>query len=371
MKVLIAPNSLKNAANAAEIADSIEAGILKARPGSGIRKMPLADGGEFTLDVLLNALGGERILVDTLDPIGRHMEAEYGITDEGAAIIELPRASGYELLTREERNPLFTSTYGTGIQVRDAIRKGCHDIYLTLGGSATVDGGAGILQALGIELLDKHGEVLPRGGGNLIILDSFRTDNLMPETKGVNFKILCDVVNPLLGASGAAMIFAPQKGAGPLETMLLERCLSNFSNRCETWSGKTLNGMKGAGAAGGVAVGLTTFFKTKMISGTDYVLSVLNADKYIGWADVVITAEGSLDNQTFEGKAPAVLAKRAKKAGKRVICIAGSVPHRVEEPDPYFDAVFSMQNQPMSLDESIRATLENIKNTAFEIGRLL
>ncbi len=371
MKVLIAPNSIKDAANAVEIADAIEAGIAFANPGAILRKMPLADGGEYTLEILIEAMGGRMITVDTVDPLSRPIKAIYGITNDNKAIIELPKASGYELLRNGERNPLLTSTFGTGIQIKDALKQGCRDFFLTLGGSATVDGGSGILQSLGIRLKDHNGNNLPRGGGNLIILDSFDASEIEEGALDANFTILCDVTNTLLGEKGAAMVFAPQKGAGPMETMVLERCLSKFGDKCEAYSGKKLIEMKGAGAAGGVAVGLKTFFKTKMIPGTEFILDVLQADKHIQWADVVITAEGKLDSQTFGGKAPAVLAGKAKKANKKVICIAGAVPLRSDSPDKLFDAVFSLQNRPMSLEESIEHTLENVKNIAFEIGRLL
>jgi glycerate kinase len=222
-----------------------------------------------------------------------------------------------------------------------------------------------------VRLLDRHGEEIPRGGGNLIVLDRFDDSGLISGAEAATFTILCDVQNPLLGAKGAAMTFAPQKGAGHIETMLLERCLATFGEKCEAWSGKKLVGMRGGGAAGGVAVGLNTFFNTKIISGVSFILDLLEAEKQINWADLVITAEGALDSQTFGGKAPSVLARKVKKAGKKMICIAGKVPHRADHPDSLFDAVFAMQNQPMTLEESIASTTENIMNTAYEIGRLI
>jgi glycerate kinase len=371
MNVLIAPNSIKNAANASVLADAIAIGIRTACPDSTIQKLPLADGGEYTLEIILNELGGETIELESLDPLGRQIQSIYGITTDNTAIIELPKASGFELLSAKEKNPLHTSTFGTGIQIRDALKRGCNNIMLTLGGSATVDGGSGILEALGVKFLDSNDNQLPKGGGNLIILDKFDDSGLMKEAKEATFTILSDVQNVLLGENGAAMVFAPQKGAGPLETMVLERCMANFGSKCEEFSGKKLINMKGAGAAGGVAVGLKAFFNTKIISASEYILDILKADEKIAWADVVITAEGKLDSQTFSGKAPAILAKRVKTAGKKIICIAGQVPLRSEAPDELFDAVFSIQNRPMSLEESIENTLENIKNTAFEIGRLL
>ncbi|MEX2370616.1 MAG: glycerate kinase [Bacteroidales bacterium] len=371
MNILIAPNSLKDAANAAEIADAIEAGIARSQPGMQIRKMPIADGGEYTLEILLNATGGKIVETETVDPLGRAISAAYGITSDHTAIIELSQASGIALLSGKEKQPLHTSTYGTGLQIRDALERGCRNILLTLGGSATVDGGSGILSALGIGLFDKNGRELPRGGGNLIILESIDLSAMAEGLKESSFTILCDVDNPLLGEKGAAMVFAPQKGAGAMETMVLERCLANFADKCEAFSGKNLVNMEGAGAAGGVPVGIKSFFKTTIIQGTEYILNLLEADKQIKWANVIITAEGSLDSQTFGGKAPSVLAGKGKAEGKMVICIAGRVPHRFDQPDNLFDAVFSLQNQPMSLEESIENTLSNITNTAFEIGRLL
>lgn len=371
MNILIAPNSLKNAANADEVSSAIKEGIQLAIPDASITEMPLADGGEYTLEIILKILGGNLVTVATEDPLGRPIKAIYGITEDQTAIIELPKASGNELLCDKEKNPLHTSTFGTGLQIKDALEKGCKDFIITLGGSATVDGGSGILQALGLLLLDKNAKPLPHGGGNLMILDTIDSSKVIPEALSSNFTILCDVKNPLLGANGAAMIFAPQKGAGPLETMVLERCLTNWGNKCETISGKKLISLPGAGAAGGVAVGLKTFFNTEIIPGTDYILDLLKADQHIDRADIIITAEGSLDSQTFEGKAPYVLAKKAKEKGKKIICIAGAVPHRANHADDFFDAVFSMQNKAMSMEESIDNTIINLKNTAFEIGRLL
>lgn len=371
MKVLIAPNSLKNAANAADIADAIEEGFLRAMPDAEIRKMPLADGGEYTLEILLSAMGGKKITSSCVDPLGNPIRADYGITDSGTVIIELARASGHELLKPNQRRPLHTSTFGTGLQVKDALEKGYKNFILTLGGSSTVDGGSGILQALGIRLLDKNANDLPPGGGNLIILDRFDVPAIDKATGQASFTILCDVKNPLLGENGAAMVFAPQKGAGRLETILLERCLANFGSKCEQHTRRSLINTEGAGAAGGVAVGLMTFFDTTIVPGTGYIMDLLQADQHLEWADLVITAEGTLDRQTFGGKAPSVLASHANRKNKKVICIAGKVPHRADQPDNVFDAVFAMQNQPMSLEESIRNTLVNIKNTAFEIGRIL
>ncbi len=371
MNILIAPNSLKNAANAMEIADAIGNGLQKAIPNAKLKTLPLADGGEYTLEIILNKLGGSTITIDTIDPLGRSIKANYGITDDHACIIELSKASGYELLSSKDRNPLLTSTYGTGLQIKDGINRGCNEFILSLGGSATVDGGAGILQALGIILKDKSGLDIPPGGGNLLILDTIDTSKLINGGEKVQFTILCDVTNPLLGENGAAITFAPQKGAGPIEAAVLDRCLAKFGDKCEEYSGKNLIEMKGAGAAGGVAVGLSTFFDSKITSGIEYILKLQEAEKYIEWADVVITAEGSLDEQTYGGKGPSVLAKKAKKAGKKMICLAGSVPHRFEDPDNLFDAVFSLQNKPMALEEAINNTLVNITNVAFEIGRLL
>lgn len=371
MKVLVAPNSIKNAANASSIAVAIAEGLSLADDTLDIKMMPIADGGEYSLDILLNALGGERIAIQTLDPLNRAIMAEYGLTSEKEAIIELSKASGFELLSEHEKNPLLTSTYGTGLLIKDAIEKGSRHIYLTLGGSATVDGGSGILEALGIGLMDARNNILPRGGGNLLILDHFEETERIKNSSEIRFTLLCDVGIPLLGSRGAAMVYAPQKGAGPLETMVLERCLTHFGRLCESYSEKKLIHMKGAGAAGGVAVGMMAFFQAKIFPGTSFVLERLKAEDMISWADIVITAEGKLDSQTSDGKAPAVIAEMSKLAGKKVICIAGEVPLRGDQPDDLFDAVFSLQNKPMSLNESIEHTLENIRNTAFEIGRLI
>jgi glycerate kinase len=371
MKILIAPNSLKNAASAFEIAIAIEAGITKSLPGAESKKMPIADGGQYTMDVIHYVTRGTTVDVTVVDPLGKPILASYGVNPDNSCTIEIARASGYELVNGRDKNPLITSTYGTGLLIRHALEKGCRKFVLALGGTATVDGGAGILQALGIRLLDKEGNDLPPGGGNLIILDRFEPSGMIEAVREAEFTLLCDVQNPLLGAEGAAMVFSPQKGAGPMEAAVLERCLATFADRCEDYCGEKLSDMPGAGAAGGVPVGLSAFFSATSVSGTDYILDLLDADKNIQWSDLVITAEGSLDNQTYLGKAPYILAERAQKAGKKVICLGGSVPHRVDHPDTIFDAVFSIQNRPMTMEESIHETLQSIENTAYEIGKLM
>lgn len=371
MKVLIAPNSLKNAASAFEIAVAIDAGISKAHPGAETVSMPLADGGEYTMEVIHSVTGGRKEEVNAVDPVGRPIRANYGINPDNSCTVEISKASGYGLVSGSDRNPLITSTFGTGMQIKDALEKGCRKFVLALGGSATVDGGAGILQALGIRLLDREGNDLPPGGGNLIILDRFDTSGLIEAARDMEITLLCDVENPLLGADGAAMVFSPQKGAGPMEAAVLERCLARFADKCEAYSGKKMAGIAGAGAAGGVPVGLSAFFSSDLVSGAEYILDLVGADREIARCDMVVTAEGSLDAQTFRGKAPYVLAMRARKAGKRVVCLGGTVPRRADHPDNVFDAVFSIQNRPMSLEESIGETLQSIENTAYEIGKLL
>jgi len=372
MKILIAPNSMKGAASPFEAADAIEAGFRKADSEFDFRKLPLADGGEYTLEVIMSARNGKIIETESKDPIGRSLQASYGIESvTGTAVIELSKASGFSLLKENERASLQTSTYGTGLLIRDAVNRGCKSFILTLGGSATVDGGAGILQALGISLVDSRGKELSKGGGQLASLDHFKPEGMPAQFRDIQFTILCDVENPLVGEFGAARIFGPQKGAGPGDVALLESCLDHFGSKCEAYSGKSLKAIRGSGAAGGVLVGLSAFFDTTMVPGTGFMLDLLRAEEQINWADVLITAEGRLDDQTFGGKAPAIMAGRMKEQQKKTICIAGEIPLRSDQPDGIFDAVFSLQNKPMSLRDSIRDTHVLLENTGFEIGRLL
>lgn len=371
MNILIAPNSLKKTANATEAANAIERGLKKSMPDARLTCMPIADGGEHTLEILTGHMAGEIVTCDTTGPTGGPVEASYGILPDHTAVIELSKASGYELLNGTDLNPLFTTTYGTGTMIKDALERGCRKILLTLGGSATVDGGTGILEALGVKFLDRENRVIPPGGGNLLILDHLDTGEMDPRMEETEITLLCDVDNPLTGKQGAAMVFAPQKGAGPLEAAVLDRCLTRLGWILEEYSGKKLADMPGGGAAGGVAVGLASMFDIHLERGPEFLLDMLDADSKIGACDVVITAEGSLDDQTFLGKGPATLAKRAGNAGKPVICIAGSVPLRSAHPDSFFTAVFSLQNRPMNLEASMEETLLQLENRAYEIGRML
>jgi len=371
MNILIAPNSLKKAANATDAANAIKRGLGKSIPDARLTCMPIADGGEHTLEILTGHMEGEIITCGTTGPTGNPIKASFGILPGHTAVIELSKASGYELLNGTDFNPLFTTTYGTGIMIRHALDHGCRKILLTLGGSATVDGGTGILEALGVKFLDRENQVLPKGGGNLLILDHLDTTEVDPRMEETEITLLCDVDNPLTGNRGAAMVFAPQKGAGPLETAVLDRCLTRLGWVLEERSGKQLTNMPGAGAAGGVAVGLSATFNIHLERGAEYLLDMLEADKKIAACDLVITADGTLDDQTLLGEGPAVLARRAGDAGKPVICLAGSVPLRSEHADSLFSAVFSLQNRPMNLDTSLEESLAQLENRAYEIGRML
>lgn len=362
MKVLIAPNSMKGSLNAFDFANTVEKAFKSCSAEFEIKKVPVADGGDFTGEVLKQSLGALEVKTHVLNPFGKSILAKYAISGK-KAIIEMADASGMKLVETSELNPMKASSFGTGQLISDAIAKGCSEIYLAIGGSATVDGGIGMLQAMGFKFFDSNSKELKGGGASLLKVNSIQ----LPETlKDISIKIICDVDNPLLGDNGAAAVFGPQKGATPEMVNELEIGLENWADILLKETGTELTKIKGSGAAGGIAVPLIAYFNAEIVPGADFVLQELNFEKYVNWADIVITGEGKIDLQTLNNKAPFAVAKVAGKFNIPVFAIGGKVENEASE---IFDGIYSLVNGPMSLDCAMENSEKLLYNFSFEFAK--
>lgn len=367
MNILVAPNSMKGSLSAFRFADLVEQAFLNVDPFFfNIRKLPVADGGDETMNVLMNALGLEVQETTVSDPLGRQILAQYGYAN-GLAVIEMANASGIKLLKREELNPLKTSSYGTGQLLLDAIQKGAEKIFVGIGGSATVDGGMGMLEALGIQFFDEEEQLLKGNGENTGKIHRIDSSNCVVPA-GIEVIVISDVDNFLLGINGAVRVFGPQKGATSEMVEMLESNLSNYAEAIRKQLGKDVTTLKGGGAAGGISVAFAAFLDAEIRDGADYILNVISIDESIQWADLVITGEGMIDNQTLMNKAPFAVAMRAKKFGKPVIALAGSVSIK---DDSVFDGVFSIIDQPMTMENAIENAAELTFRQTSNLARLI
>lgn len=369
MRILIAPNAMKGSLSATDFADAVAQGLLMADKNFDLIRRPMADGGDGTLEILCNALNGIFIPVGVHDPLGRPHRARFGWAEEsGCAVIEMAEASGYRLLQAKELNPMIATSYGTGELILAAVKQGAKKIILSLGGSATIDGGAGMLKALGCRITDADSnEILP-GGKGLIEVRAIETDRVSPELLNCEFIIASDVKNQLLGHEGAAAVFGPQKGATPQMIGELEKGLENFVHVLEKLSGKDLKGIPGGGAAGGIALPLLAFFNARVEGGARFIGEQTGVFREIETSQLVITGEGCIDLQTCHGKGPAIIAEAAHKAGIPVIAIGGSV---TPEASYLFDGIFSITSGPATLKEAVENAFELTKITSYEIGKLL
>lgn len=314
MKIIIAPDSFKESMSALEVANAIENGFKKVYPEAHYIKIPMADGGEGTVQSLVDATGGKIIHKTVTGPIGELVEAFFGISGDGkSAIIEMAAASGIHHVPIEKRNPLVTTTKGTGELILAALDYGINKIIIGLGGSATNDGGAGMAQALGAKLLDKNGNQIGFGGAALKELHTIDISSIDPRIKSVNIEVACDVDNPLTGKKGATLVFGPQKGANPQMVEQLERNLTHYANVLQRDLGIEVDNVPGAGAAGGLGAGLLAFLRANLKRGIDIITEAVQLDKQLVNASIVITGEGKIDDQTIYGKTPIGVAKTAKK----------------------------------------------------------
>jgi len=355
VKILIAPDSFKESLSALEVADSIEKGILNFKPDIECIKIPMADGGEGTVDAILNATGGDKIKARVKDPLMREIESFWGLlADSKTAVIEMAAASGLELLALGERNPMLASTYGTGQLIRSALDHGCRKIFIGIGGSATNDGGAGMAMALGARLLDANGLDIGNGGTHLSDLASLDLSGFDERIAQCELIVISDVQNPLCGEKGASQIYGPQKGADHEMVVQLDLILSHFGKILESSFGKSIIDEPGAGAAGGLGAGLMTFCNAKLFPGFDTIAEIVQLEKYIQKSDLIITGEGKLDYQTKFGKVPFGVARMAKKVNKPVIGITGTLGKGYKELYRYgFQHIFSISEGIDSLEYSI------------------
>lgn len=373
MKIVIAPDSFKESLTALEAAQAIENGMKKILPEASFVKVPMADGGEGTVQSLVDATCGKIITKTVTGPLGTPVDAFFGISgDEKTAVIEMAAASGLHLVPPGERNPLVTTTRGTGELIAAALDYGVEHIIIGIGGSATNDGGAGMARALGIMLLDSDGNEIGEGGGALDSLASVNMDGIDKRLETVKIYVACDVDNPLTGLSGASHIFGPQKGAIPEMVEVLDNNLHHFAEIIRTDLGKDIEHVSGAGAAGGLGGGLMAFLSAELKRGVDIVLEATSLETQLADADFVITGEGKIDGQTIFGKTPIGVAKTAKRHNVPVIAIAGNVASDSEVVHEHgIDAVFSIVPGVISLDDAFKNAHTYVERIAANIASVI
>ena len=372
MKILIASDSFKGSATTMEVADNIAKGLLRVCPEIEIEKLPVADGGEGTVETLVAGMDGDFVQVEVTGPLGERVKAKYGIIDDGMAIIEMAEASGLVLVDEEMRNPTLTTTYGTGELILSALERGLKRIYVGIGGSATNDGGMGMARALGYRFLDRDGNELPDGGGSLGQLDRIEVANVMPLLKDARITVMCDVENPLFGPDGAAFVYGPQKGADPDMVQLLDENLRHFSEILIRDMNADVAGIPGSGAAGGLGGGLMAFCGAELKPGIEMVLDILNFDGHLQDVDLVVTGEGRIDGQSAKGKVPAGIAKRAKKLNKPLVAIAGGVGEGAEGLYSIgIDLILPIVDGPMELRQAMDEVEMLLEKTGERLARII
>lgn len=371
--IVLAPDSFKESMTAKEVCEAMERGIRMANSQIRCIHVPMADGGEGTMQSLVDATGGRVYSKEVVGPLGNNVVAEYGILGNGEiGVIEMASASGIHLVDSEKRNPLITTTFGTGQLIKACLDKGVKKLLIGIGGSATNDGGAGFIQALGGRLLDENGDDLSYGGGALAKLHTIDLSNLDERLKYVSVEVACDVNNPLCGKEGASYVFGPQKGATREMIEILDQNLSHYAEVIKEQLGKDVISKAGAGAAGGLGAGLMAFLDVKLKSGIEMVIEYANLEEKVRDADMVWTGEGSIDFQTQYGKTPLGVAMIAKKYNKPVIALAGRVGNDIDVLyDKGIDAIFGIMRGVTSIEEALVKGPENVEKTSENIIRLL
>lgn len=377
MKVAIAIDSFKGSLSSIAAGAAAAKGVRRVFPEAECWVRPLADGGEGTVDALVAGLGGELRIVTVTGPAGKPTVAKYGLLPDGFAVMEMAEAAGITLVSGAERNPLHTTTYGVGEMILDAIRQGARKFVIGIGGSATNDGGAGMLQALGFRLLDTAGNDLPRGGAALAKLVRIKApENWEFNSSKFGFRVACDVTNPLCGSNGASAVFGPQKGATPEMVKILDGALKHFAEIAGKVEGEgpTFASFAGAGAAGGLGFAFKTFLNAELVPGVELILNETHLEDFIRDADIVITGEGRLDGQTVMGKAPIGVARLAKRHGRRVLAFSGVLGDGVEAVNAAgVDAYFPILRSLVSLEEALDAknAAENLTSTVEQAFRII
>jgi len=373
MHILIAPNAFKNSLDAIQVAKAIEQGLQQSLLDCTTECFPIADGGDGTGSLIIDRCKGVIVSQQVHDPLGRKIDSRFGLIENGkTAVIEMADASGLRLLKRDELNPMQSSSYGTGELINAALDKGAAKIIIAMGGSATVDGGCGILKALGIDFLDKEGmhlEAIPNELLKMVKIDDSGLDRRILDTEIV---ILCDVNNKLLGPEGAAAVFGPQKGASQSDVKLLDNFLTNFAAVSKEQLGTNMTAIKHGGAAGGATAGLHTWLNAKLVNGIEYFLSLTGFDQALKNADLVITGEGSIDTQTLQGKGPYGVAVEAKKRCIPVVGLAGRIPTKADAGlQKYFGFLLSINHEFIDMPTAIANTEKNLIISAKSLGNLI
>ncbi|MBU3077388.1 glycerate kinase [Sphingomonas quercus] len=373
MKIVIASDSFKESLSAWEVANHIEAGFREIFPDWTYVKVPVADGGEGTVDTLVAATEGRIITRSVTGPLGEPIEADFGLTGDGmTAVIEMAATSGLMRLPVERRDPTRATTFGVGELIRHALDLGARHFVIGIGGSATNDGGAGMAQALGVKLLDADGRAIGFGGGALAALSRIDITGIEPRLAECTIEVACDVDNPLLGPLGASAIFGPQKGATPAMVASLDDNLRHYAARIEADLGKAVADLPGGGAAGGLGAAMVAFLDAQLRPGVEIVTKAVGLDAIIKHADLVITGEGQIDGQSIRGKTPVGVAGIAKRHGKPVIAIGGALGAGAELIHGHgIDAVFSVLNQCCTLDQALLRAAENVRVTARNVAATL
>lgn len=373
MRFVLAPDSFKESMTAKAAAHAMEAGVKKVFPEAECVIVPMADGGEGTVESLVDGSNGTIVQKEVTGPLGTMVTAEYGLLgDRKTAVIEMASASGLQIIRKEDRNPLITTTFGTGELIRDALDQGVNRILIGIGGSATNDGGVGMLQALGASFKDKDGNELPFGGGALHTLETIDLENLDPRLASVMIEVACDVTNPLIGENGASVIFGPQKGATVEMVQILDSNLTHYANVMKEYAGVDIADKEGAGAAGGLGAGLMAFLNAELKRGIELVIEYTDLETKMNGANFVFTGEGSIDGQTLFGKTPTGVAKLAKKKQIPVIAFAGKIGNGTEELyNQGFTAVIGILKEVTSLETALGSGRDNLMFATENICRII
>ncbi len=376
IKIVIASDSFKGSLASSEVNAAIASGIRRVLSDAELLQIPVADGGEGTMSMLVDALGGEFFEAEVCDPLTRHVAARYGIVNDRGirtAVIEMAQASGLPLLSAEERDPLAATTFGTGQLIIDAYNRGCRNFIIGIGGSATNDGGAGMLSALGARMLDSAGHELNPGGAELLKLHSIDLEGARKEILECPFTVICDVDNPLTGPNGASHVFGPQKGASPADVLTLDSALANYASKVAELTGRQVADQPGAGAAGGMGAAFLAFFNATLRPGIDTTLDTIGFSDLIRGASLVITGEGKIDSQTLRGKTPSGILRRGSRQGIPVVALGGAVEDAGELCRAGFAAVLSIQQSAIPLAEAMdpAKAARNLADTAEQIARLI
>ncbi len=373
MKIVVAPQAFKGSLDAVHVAQAISRGVRQVFADAEIIQLPVADGGEGTVRALVQASAGRTITTRVIGPLEAPVHATWGLLgNDDAGVIEMAAASGLPLIRREQRNPMRTTSYGTGELIRHALDCGVRTLIVGIGGSATNDGGAGMAQALGARFLDARGEPLPLGGGHLHHLDRIEISSLDSRLAGVAVEVACDVNNPLVGPNGASHVYGPQKGADPQMVRELDEALERYAEIVLRDVGKDVRDMPGAGAAGGMGAGLVAFLNARLRPGVEIVFDALRLDERMSGADLIITGEGRMDRQDLHGKAPLEVAKRARALGVPCIAVVGSTGRDYQVVyDHGIDAVIGTVNRPMAIDRAVAESARLITEAAMRACRLL